>query len=178
MTLTRCKACNAEISKKAKTCPKCGEPTKKKTSIASWIALILLLVGLYSVVAGRSPSTPMSSTAITSAPDDVAQPKLKVLSWSCGGEYGYSNVQGEVQNISSENLPNVQVVGEFKTADGDLIKTADAMIDYNPILPGQKSPFKALTTSNPAIKKCGMSFKFLMGGEIPTTEVEKTKKRH
>jgi hypothetical protein len=36
-----------------------------------------------------------------------------------------------------------------------------ALIDYNPLLPGQVSPFKAGGTDNPAIKKCEVGLKTL-----------------
>ena len=51
------------------------------------------------------------------------------------------------------------LVGGFITSD-------DALIDYNPILPGQTSPFKAMATENPAMRKASIDFKELMGGSI------------
>jgi hypothetical protein len=44
----------------------------------------------------------------------------------------------------------------------------DALIDYNPILPGQKSPFKVYATWNPAMDNASISFKFMGGKSIPT----------
>jgi hypothetical protein len=57
-------------------------------------------------------------------------------------------------------------VGEFRTSSGELVKAEDALLDYDPILPGQTSPFKAGGTDNPAIQKCNLSFKYLFGGQI------------
>ena len=34
--LKECKGCGAEISKKAKSCPKCGEPIKKTHGLRGW----------------------------------------------------------------------------------------------------------------------------------------------
>ncbi len=96
-------------------------------------------------------------------------PKLEVLSWNCGQEYGYISVQGRVKNISGKRLENVMVVGTFETAAGEFVKSTDALIDYNPILPGQTSPFKALTTTNPAIKSCSIAFRHLWGSAIRYT---------
>lgn len=54
----------------------------------------------------------------------------------------------------------------FRTENGTLVKTDDALIDYDPLMPGQSSPFQVLATENPAIKKLSLSFKHLLGGEI------------
>ncbi len=37
----KCKSCGAEIIKKAKTCPQCGEPNKQKSYW--WLVILLLL---------------------------------------------------------------------------------------------------------------------------------------
>ena len=38
--MIKCKGCGEQISKNAKSCPKCGEPAPKKTSLFAWIFLI------------------------------------------------------------------------------------------------------------------------------------------
>lgn len=47
--LIKCKDCNEEISKKAKSCPKCGAPVKKKTSRVTWLFLILIVLFIFGV---------------------------------------------------------------------------------------------------------------------------------
>jgi len=42
--LIKCSACGAEISKNAKTCPHCGEPVPKGTSLLTWLFLILFVI--------------------------------------------------------------------------------------------------------------------------------------
>ena len=86
-------------------------------------------------------------------------------------------VLGEVMNTSSIKLANVMAVGEFRTKDGTLVKAEDSLIDYNPILPGQTSPFKAGGTDNPAIVDCYLSFKTLFGQKIAYTTVEDESKK-
>lgn len=61
-------------------------------------------------------------------------------------------------------------VGTFRTNSGELVKSDSALIDYNPLMPGQTSPFKSMGTDNPQITDCGLNFKYLMGGSISFTE--------
>ncbi len=53
MALTKCKDCKTEMSKKAKSCPKCGAPAKKKTSFLTWLVLILIGFGFVGYVVGN-----------------------------------------------------------------------------------------------------------------------------
>ena len=45
MSLIKCKECGHEISKKAKVCPNCGAKNKARTSLFTW--LVVLLIGLF-----------------------------------------------------------------------------------------------------------------------------------
>ena len=40
MALIKCKECGGDVSKKAKACPSCGAPAKKKTTRLTWLVLI------------------------------------------------------------------------------------------------------------------------------------------
>lgn len=44
MALIRCRECNNEISNKAKSCPNCGAPNKKPTSIVTKLLAYILLI--------------------------------------------------------------------------------------------------------------------------------------
>ena len=79
-------------------------------------------------------------------------------------------MRGQVKNISSERLEAVEAVVEFYDSEGNFVKSDSALIDYNPILPGQTSPFSVLSTDNPAIKRYSVTFKFLFDGTIPTKD--------
>jgi hypothetical protein len=112
---------------------------------------------------------------ITPPSAEMQAPPLEVLSWSCSKEYSYIFVKGEVKNVSSNAIENVMAIGTFRTNDGTFVKSRDALIDYNPLLPGQVSPFKAGDTNNPAIKKCEVSFKTLWGKAINFVDKSKRK---
>lgn len=127
--------------------------------------LILIILGTI----GSMLDSDSSSTSATSPDAPVAgQAKLEVLSYRCYAEYGYFHITGQVKNISDKSLENVTVVGSTYTEGGEFINSSDAIIDYNPILAGQTSPFTAMMTLNPAMSKCDISFKELMGGTIKT----------
>jgi hypothetical protein len=82
------------------------------------------------------------------------------------GGYGYYTVEGEVKNISGKRLENVEAVATMYDKDGGFITTGSALIDYDPILPGQTSPFKVMVRANPAMERYRVTFKKLSGVPI------------
>jgi hypothetical protein len=80
-----------------------------------------------------------------------------------------------VKKISGQSLRNVQAVVTYRDRAGNFITSDDALIEYNPILAGQTSPFKVLTTQNPEMRTAFIEFKELMGGTI--AYVDSTSKR-
>jgi len=77
-------------------------------------------------------------------------------------------VKGLVKNISNSKLENVMAVACFYASDGTFITYDKAFIEFNPILPGQTSPFRVLATYNPAMARVEIQFKFSTGEPIPT----------
>ncbi len=136
-----------------------------------WVIILALIVGGATVLGtcllgDDSTEKPAPTQAPTEPEAPSYEPKLQLLSWSNYTEYGYIHVVGEVRNISNSKLEHVLAVVTFRTENGTLVKTDDALINYDPLMPGQSSPFKVLTTENPAIKKLSLGFKHLLGGEI------------
>jgi hypothetical protein len=97
--------------------------------------------------------------------------QLQLLSTTVERANGYLTVSGQVQNISSESLQNVQALIEYYDSDGLFIKSGEALIEYNPVLSEQTSPFEVITTDNPAIARYQVSFKFLLGNTITTEDL-------
>jgi hypothetical protein len=118
---------------------------------------------------------PGAETVSTPVPEAISQ--LALISSkgyeSDGG--GYYIIEGQVRNISTQSLNNVTAVGIWSDKDGDFIKSDDAIIDYNPILPGQTSPFKTMSTGNPAMSRYRVEFKTLMGGTLSVDDQRKRK---
>lgn len=163
--------------------PAAPAPKKKKTGLLTWLAvgfLGLMFIGWCSSLtsppssssiapaattppARTAPAPPSNRIALVSASDDI----------SSGG--GYNVIQGEVENISGESLKNVAAVASWYDKNDVLIKSDTTLIEYNPILPGQRSPYKVMSTHNPAMAKYSIAFKSLLGGSIATRDDRKTK---
>lgn len=94
---------------------------------------------------------------------------LELLAWSWARDASdyWVEAKGQVKNISDRSLRNVEVLVTFYDKNGTFITASDALIEFNPILPGQTSPFRAMETYNPAMAKATIEFKFLMGETIP-----------
>ena len=97
-------------------------------------------------------------------------PKLEVQSWKWNKDSeSYIQIVGEVKNTSTYSLDGIIAVASFRDEKGDIITSDDALIDFQPILPGQTSPFKVIATYNPAMKKANIDFKEAGGGTIAFT---------
>jgi hypothetical protein len=79
-------------------------------------------------------------------------------------------VEGQVQNISNSPMKNVEAVANWYSNDGTFVSSDDALIQYDPILPGQTSPFRVMTRANPEMKKFTVDFKRFAGGTIDTID--------
>lgn len=64
MALIKCKECGEQISSKAKSCPKCGVTLPRKTSILTWLVLLVMIYAAYVI---NNRSTPHSATASSSS---------------------------------------------------------------------------------------------------------------
>jgi len=106
----------------------------------------------------------------TSTPRPTPKPyyDLKVISFSWYTEYGYAIVEGFVENTSGKTLEQVEAVANFYDANGTPITSGSALIDYEPLLPGQQSPYKVMARYNPAMTKCAVEFKEFWGGTFKT----------
>jgi hypothetical protein len=133
------------------------------------VTLVLWAIGsqLPSTTNSYSPSSAPSAGLETDSRAST-EPQLELVKYSWSTEYDHAILEGQVKNISASSLRNVTAVATFYDKSGGFITSDDAIIDYNPILPGQVSPFKVITTENPAMRKAGVEFKFLMGGTINT----------
>jgi len=109
-------------------------------------------------------------------PTAATEPELLMgpKDWNWHYEAGFAIAEGRVKNISGRSLDGVVAVAEWEAADGMFITSDDALIDYQPILPGQTSPWSIIGTWNPAMKNghARVSFRHILGGTIGTNTSE------
>lgn len=56
----------------------------------------------------------------------------------------------------------------FTTADGSFITSDTGLIEYDPLLPNQTSPWKVMTRWNPRMQRASVEFKTMFGGTLVT----------
>lgn len=143
--------------------------------VMGWLSVVVLVI-VSLVMFANKPSAAGGSTT-SSGTFTSSKPELEVVSFRWGRTEGgnYAEAKGQVKNISGKSLKSVAAVVTFSDKSGGFITSSDALIDYNPILPGQTSPFSVMETYNPAMRTgtATVAFKFLMGGTIPTRHSEK-----
>jgi len=165
--------------------------SKKGTAGAGSLVVVLIVLGYFAYHAGDwltpapwrqgpQPSAQAArATTATTTPTPSPEPthQLALISSkgyeSDGG--GYHIVEGQVKNISNEPLQNVTAVATWFDKDGGFIKSDNAIVEYNPILPGQTSPFKTMSSTNPAMSKYAVEFKTLFGGTLSLDDQRKKK---
>ncbi len=187
----KCRFCGEMLEEKSAT-PSADRPIvmpddsppapspKKKSNAGTQLLTVIILLAIIAWAANRVGSTftsprassPAVSAPSTSPPRTTPPPnrapalELGEWSWSRTGSNQFVEARGQVTNISSGRLENVMAVVTYYTADDEFITTADALIDFNPILPGQTSPWSTIVTSNPAMTKASVEFKELFGAKI------------
>jgi hypothetical protein len=152
-------------------------------AVIGGFVVLLFIVGLFAsaslghkVVEDASTSGSTLITNSTPGNNSSSSPKLEIQSFKCtwetfGGSGGYAYVEGEVKNISNEALKDIEAVGTWYTDNGQFVRSDDALLQFNPVLPGQVSPFKTFSSYNPAMAKCGLKFQSLFGGTVSSTAI-------
>lgn len=100
-------------------------------------------------------------------------PPLVIESWRFYVESGFVHGVGEVTNTTDEKFEALFVIMTFYDSAGEVVKTSEAVVDFNPLLPGQTSPFTVIDTNNPAIESATVAFKTVFGRRVNSMSRDK-----
>ena len=175
-------------------------PTSPKSGFAvlvKWMVVAVLLVGgglaalgvLIGVISSGLPEPTQSRASATAsaarperpatAPPPRPAAPLALLSsrgyQSDGG--GYYIVEGQIRNETSEPIRSIVAVATWYDKGDTFITTDDALIDFNPLLPGQTSSFKTMSRANPEMSKFSVAFKAFSGRLLPHQDLSKGPRR-
>lgn len=140
------------------------------------IVLLTLLLSVGMLACEELLELPLPTPTPTPTPSGLANPPgweyvptpkpLALISASCTHNT-WMKCEGFVENISGEPLENIEVVILWYDDAGTPVSSDTALIDYDPILAGQQSPWNTFGNYNPAITKFRIEFKEFWGGTIP-----------
>jgi hypothetical protein len=173
-----CKHCQRDLKPTPPVAAILPLPAKKKTGLGTKLVagFFLLAFAGWCSSAIRSTSTPSTSSRATNAP--APSPSVDRLAFvaskgyeSSGGGYWY--VEGQVKNISDAPIKSLMAVSTWYGKDAAFISSDRALVEFDPLLPGQTSPFKTITRGNPAMSKYSVEFKTFSGPVIGTRDDRK-----
>lgn len=94
----------------------------------------------------------------TAARPSVQLPQLRLVSDRAESSSGYSDVIGEVENISGDTLDHISAVITWRDDAGTFIVAERSVLDVSPLLPGQRSTWDVTTKNRPGMKRYTVSF--------------------
>jgi hypothetical protein len=105
-------------------------------------------------------------TSTSDQKNEQTSPQLALLASHRDAESDWPTIEGQVQNISGVAIRAVQVVVNWYSRDGASISSEEGLIDFDPLLPSQVSPFKVPSRPNPEKVKYSVMFKSISGSTI------------
>lgn len=128
------------------------------------IGLYWLIVSLGTSSSYSSPPQPSPRKAISALPES---PSLRLESFrNERSSTDYMKVIGEVTNLTSSPIDKIQAVAKWYDKSDNLIVSDTTLIDYQPLMGNQSSPFHVLSRYNPAMSYVRIDFKKFWGDSI------------
>ncbi len=130
MAMKICKDCGTEVSKSAKTCPKCGKKLTH-TGLRVILGIVVIIIGICAMASNSS--TPTSSQA----------EKFTLLSdTKITDSIGTTYIEGEIKNNTDKTYSYVQVTFNLYDASGAQLGTA--VDNINNLEPNATWKYKAI----------------------------------
>ena len=132
------------------------------SAIALSVVAVLVIAGIVANVDTSQPATPSTAPA----PRAAAMPLALLSSRGYKSDGGYFIVEGQIRNESDRSIPALMAVATWYDAKGGFITSDTALIEFDPLLPGQTSPFKTMSRGNPEMSRFGLAFKTIAGPQL------------
>lgn len=97
------------------------------------------------------------------APDAAYDVLVASATCTIESEYSWAGCTGSVKNLLPEKLREVEVVVALLSDDGTVQASSSGPIDYDPLLPGQESPWGIQAPLNPEFSKYSVAFRTAFG---------------
>lgn len=110
------------------------------------------------------PNLPSSSTELVS--------DVQILSIKCAFTVVGPEVQGEIKNVSPQPLEYVVIMSSFFDGQDKFVSTTELNIAFNPLLPGQISPFDGYGGLNPVITKVTVAPAIMSGRALSNSGIQ------
>lgn len=91
---------------------------------------------------------------------------IELLSWTWRKGRNYVTAEGQVRNISGRKLERVQALVTWYDKNKNMVTSDTSLIEYDPLMPNQVSPFTVMERYNPEMRSASLEFKFMFGREI------------
>lgn len=130
------------------------------------ILLLIILAVAYGVITTPTRTGDSSSSILAGGANAAPKDIFALVSSSCDrvGTGRFIECSGALRNISGAVQRNVQIVIQWVDSAGTTQSSDSALIEFNPILVDQESPWKVIATYNPAFTKYKISIAQLGGG--------------
>jgi hypothetical protein len=115
-------------------------------------------------VARKAPTPRRTAPAVPAS-------ALELLSLRDEARAAYRTVQGEVRNVSTTPVAQLQAVVTWYDRDGTMITSDVAAVELNPVLPGQASRFTVRSRSHREMYGYAVVFRTVNGGTIAARDV-------
>lgn len=170
--MKKCPHCAEEIQDEAKVCRFCQrdvvaqldplpkDAPVKKSNAGKWVLLFLLGMVALSWMFRDAPELVRTTAEVRSGTTPTPAPERLELLSSRGyaSSSAYHSVEGQVKNLTGDPIDRIRVKVTWHTKSGEFITADEAMIDYQPLMPGQVSTFKTITTTNPLMETYRIEF--------------------
>jgi hypothetical protein len=124
-------------------------------------------VGVYVLAMALGHVGKTSNASSPGATGESAE--LKLISFRCEHSDSFITVDGEVKNVTAAPISDLMVNSSHYDANGTFVRTDSAMVKYQPLMPGQTSPFETIGSYNPVMSRCAVAFQRMFGGKVATS---------